>query len=406
MFESLRKSSEQIARVQAHRAALRFVNGIEWLLRDTKAVVGRTPYDVVYERDKLQVRRYHAGSVKPRYQLPVLLVPPLMVKPFIFDLYPGRSLVATLLQRGFRVYLVDFGEPDDADSYVTLDHYVLDWMPTACAEVKRDAGTSELSLVGYCMGGLFGLMHIAANDDASVRNIVTIGAPLDASKMGLLAWAAKYGGSQVEFIAKQIGNVPGGLSSTAFRLLTPMRNFTRYADLFMNLWNEEYVNGFDAMNQWVGQFIDYPQAAFLQFTREFMLHNKLVKGKMTFGDRVADLRRVKANLLAFAGSSDSIAPVAAARAIDKVVHSTDKTFKVVPGGHMGVFAGSTAPSHVWEPTADWLAPRSAVRLALPAPDQKPTRRASSRTKTAVVARPQRTTAKAKHPRSRITAQET
>jgi len=28
-----------------------------------------------------------------------------------------------------------------------------------------------------------------------------------------------------------------------FRLLTPMKNVTRYADLFMNMWNREYVNG-------------------------------------------------------------------------------------------------------------------------------------------------------------------
>jgi len=360
VFENLIQRSEQLAVVQAHRAALRFVNGIEWLVRDPKALVGRTPFDVIYQRDKLQVRHYHLGNVKPSHPIPVLLVPPLMVKPFIFDLQPRRSLVATLIQRGFRVYLVDFGEPDKADAYVTLDDYVLDWLPTACRVTKEDAGTSELSMLGYCMGGLFTLFHVSANDDRSVRNIVSIGSPLDTSQMGLMAWAAKAAGPQMEFIAKQIGNIPGGLSSTAFKLLTPMKNFTRYADLFMNMWNEEYVNGFDAMNQWVAQFIDYPQGAFLQFTRDFMLQNKLVKGRMQFGGKTADLRKVRANLLAFAGTSDQIAPVAAARAIESAVGSTDKQFCVVPGGHMGVFAGSSAPHAVWEPAADWLAQRSQV----------------------------------------------
>ena len=126
-----------------------------------------------------------------------------------------------------------------------------------------------------------------------MRNIVTIGAPVDVNKMGLFAWVAKMGGGQVEFLAKRIGNVPGGLSSTVFRLLTPMKNVTRYADLFMNMWNREYVNGFDAMNQWVGQFIDYPQGAFLQFTRDFMQKNKMVRGKMRFGGKVADSSRCK-----------------------------------------------------------------------------------------------------------------
>lgn len=377
MFESLLQRGERMARVEANRALLRFVNGLDWLIRNPKTVVGRTPYDVILKRDKLEVRRYHLGSVRPRYRVPVLLIPPLMVKPFIFDLFPDRSLVATLLMKGFPVYLVDFGEPDDADAYVTLDDYVLDWIPAACEAVKKDAHSSELSLLGYCMGGLFALSHVAANRDESVRNIVSIAAPVDTAKMGLLAWIAKMGGSQVELITNQLGNVPGGLSSTVFRMLTPIRNLTRYSDLFLNLWDHEYMNGFDAMNQWVGQFIDYPQKAFEQFTRDFMVQNKLWKGQMRFGDKLADLRNIHSALLLFAGSSDQIAAPAAVKALLERVASTDKQFHLVGGGHMGVFAGSGAPRHVWEPTAEWLAARSQPRsLAKPAP--KVRRTAASR----------------------------
>ena len=358
VFETLLRRSEQLARVQANRFALRFVNGIEWAIRDAREVVGRTPYDVVLRRDKLEVRHYHAGTTKPQHALPVLLVPPLMVKPFIFDLYPGRSLVAALLQRGFDVYLVDFGEPDAADAYVTLEHYILDWMPAAAQAVKRDSGRDELSMLGYCMGGLFALSHVAVNADHSVRNIVTIGAPIDFEQMGLLAWVAKNAGDQIEGIARRIGNIPGSLSSLGFRLLSPMKNVTRYGDLFINLWSEEYVNGFDAMNQWVGQFIDYPQGAFLQFYQDFVRHNKLVRGELRLGDRTANLRDVNAAILAFAGDSDQVATLAASRAIMQAVGSDDTTFIVVPGGHMGVFAGSRAPDLVWKPTADWLASRS------------------------------------------------
>lgn len=359
MFESFLKRGEHLARVEANRALLRFVNGVEWLLRDPKTIVGRTPYDVIYRHDKLEVRRYGGATAPPGPPyLPLLLVPPLMVKPFIFDLHPGRSLVAFLRERGFPVYLVDFGEPDAADAYVALDDYVVDWIPAACAAVKRDAGTAELSLLGYCMGGLFALSHVAANQDASVRNIVSIGAPVDVNKMGLFAWMGKLAGSQIDFLTRRIGNIPGGLSSTVFRLLTPMRNITRYGDLFMNMWDREYVNGFDAMNQWVSQFIDYPQTAFLQFQREFLRRNKLVRGRMTFRGRVAALQRVRAALLVFAGRQDQIAPVASVRAVLAAVGSRDKSFRLVPGGHMGVLAGSTAPRHVWQPAAKWLAPRS------------------------------------------------
>jgi len=366
MFETLLARGEHFAEVEAQRALLRFLNGIDWLIRDPTEIVGRTPYDVVFRRDKLEVRRYHhrdAGS-RPRHDLPVLCIPPLMVKPFIFDLMPERSLVRYLVDRGYDVFLVDFGEPDQADALVTLDDYVLDWIPTAIAAVRAASGSRELSLLGYCMGGLFGLMYLGTTPDRGVRNLVTIGAPLDVSKMGLFAWASKMAGGQVEFLARRIGNVPGGLSSAVFRLLTPAKNVTRYADLFMNLWDREYVNGFDAMNQWVGQFIDYPQGAFLQFVRDFMQKNKLVRGQMRFGRRVADLKRVQANLLAFAGRTDQIAPAEAVRAQLEAVGSLDTTFRLVPGGHMGVFAGHGAPKQVWQPIAEWLATRSTARQTL------------------------------------------
>lgn len=363
MFETLLARGEHLAEIEAQRALLRFLNGIDWLIRDPREIVGRTPYDVVLRRDKLEVRRYrhHDAGRRPPHAVPVLCIPPLMVKPFVFDLMPGRSLVRHLLDRGFDVFLVDFGEPDGADALVTLDDYVLDWIPAAIQQVRHAAGSRELSLLGYCMGGLFALMYLGTTPDRGVRNLVTIGAPLDVSKMGLFAWMAKMGGGQVEFLARRIGNVPGGLSSAVFRLLTPAKNVTRYADLFMNLWDREYVNGFDAMNQWVGQFIDYPQGAFLQFVRDFMRKNKLVRGRMRFGGTVADLTRVRANLLAIAGRTDQIAPAAAVRAQLEAVGSADTTFHLAPGGHMGVFAGHGAPKQVWQPIAEWLASRSAAR---------------------------------------------
>jgi polyhydroxyalkanoate synthase len=363
MFETLLARGEHLAEVEAQRALLRFLNGIDWLIRDPAEIVGRTPYDVVFRRDKLEVRRYHhrdAGS-RPRFDLPVLCIPPLMVKPFIFDLMPGRSLVRYLVDRGFDVFLVDFGEPDRADALVTLDDYVLDWIPTAIAQVRAASGSRELSLLGYCMGGLFGLMYLGTTPDRGVRNLVTIGAPLDVSKMGVFAWASKMAGGQVEFLARRIGNVPGGLSSAVFRLLTPAKNVTRYADLFMNLWNREYVNGFDAMNLWVGQFIDYPQGAFRQFVHDFMRKNKLVRGRMRFGKRIADLTRVQANLLAIAGRTDLIAPAAAVQAQLDAVGSPDTSYRLAPGGHMGVFAGHSAPKQVWQPIVEWLATRSTAR---------------------------------------------
>lgn len=58
---------------------------------------------------------------------------------------------------------------------------------------------------------------MAANRDASVRNIVDVAAPVDVDALGAFSWVVKLGALQAEVLVGFLGNVPGGLSSIAFR---------------------------------------------------------------------------------------------------------------------------------------------------------------------------------------------
>ncbi len=356
----------------AVRALNGFVNGVEWLQREPTDVVDRTPFDVVYQQDKLIVRRYRPLQQDDQWQMgtevlhvqaphrqpvPVLLIPPLMVRPFIFDLTPRKSLVRTLLKEGFDVFLVDFGVPDRHDTHVNLDRYVLDWLPQAVEATCKTAATDALALYGYCMGGMFALMYTSVHLDPRVKAIVTIGAPIDAHKMGPLAVLVRASHEQIDFLSRRLGNIPGPISSTAFRLTSPWKSVTRYSDLFVNLWNDEYVNGFDAISAWTGNFIDYPGEAFRQILNDFLTGNKFRDGRWTFGGKAADLHGIHCPVLAFAGTADKVVPPDAARGILELLGSADKTFVEVPGGHMGVFAGREAPKRVWQASAQWLVER-------------------------------------------------
>jgi polyhydroxyalkanoate synthase len=177
------------------------------------------------------------------------------------------------------------------------------------------------------------------------------------SKMGMLTAVARLASRRAPALVDRIGNIPGRLNSEALKLLAPVKRFTRYADLFVNLWNEEYVRGHEAMARWSNEFIAYPRDAFKQFLQEFMVENKLVE-QMRFGDRVADLRTLECALLAFAGKGDTIATPASARAIGALTASRDFEYVEVPGGHIGVVTGSGARTAVWDKTAAWLRPRS------------------------------------------------
>ncbi len=89
--------------------------------RDVK--VGTTPSEIVYEEDTLRLIRYRRDTPAV-YAEPVLFCYALVNRPYIVDLQPDRSVIRRLLDRGFEVYLIDWGVPSAADRSMTLKDYI------------------------------------------------------------------------------------------------------------------------------------------------------------------------------------------------------------------------------------------------------------------------------------------
>src|SRR3954451_19453031 len=75
--------------------------------------VGTTAKEVVYHEDSLRLLRYRRWS-PAAYAEPILFCYALVNRPYILDLQPDRSVIRQFLNRGFEVYLIDWGEPSAA----------------------------------------------------------------------------------------------------------------------------------------------------------------------------------------------------------------------------------------------------------------------------------------------------
>ncbi len=345
----------------------------------TRGQMGNAPREQIFKQWKLEVdhvlpRRAesdalgddHDVDLDATFPTPVLLVPPLMVRPYVYDLRPNHSFVRHLRDRGFKTYVLDFGVPDEQDETLRLEHYVYTFLPAAIDAVRRHSGSDQVSIVGYCMGGIFGLLYTAAHHEkvsptggaSTVANLVTIGAPINFDKLGIISLAARFGQGFVDRLMDRLGNVPSIGAELGFKMMSGSRLVTKWVDLASNLYDEEYVRGFDAVNTWVNDMLPYPREAFKQMVKDVVGQNKILRRELELGGRRIDLGVIDVPLLALAGRSDNIATLASTRAVLQSVGSTDKTFVEVPGGHVGVVAGSTAPTAVWQRVSDWLAPRS------------------------------------------------
>jgi polyhydroxyalkanoate synthase len=361
------------AHLAVDRTVLSLVNAVAyWGEGSSRPTMGNAPRLTVFERDKLKLHRlrppeadeYELGHrvhrvEPPRFRTPLLVIPPLMVRPYVYDLRPEHSMLRSLRNAGFDVFFVDFGVPDRGDRRVRLDDYVLDYVPTCVAQALAASGAESLAMIGYCMGGIFGMLHVGTSNDSRIAALVTIGSPVDFESMGMVTVAARLSAPSIDRLINLVGNVPGSLSSLGFKLMSGPRTFTKYAGLLQNLYDEDYVRGFDSINTWVNDMIPYPREAFRQMFKEVVHANKLLTNQMSFGDHTCDLRRICCPLLAFAGDADNLATPASTRQILDVVGSVDKTFVPVPGGHVAVVAGNQAPNRVWKPMITWLGERLA-----------------------------------------------
>lgn len=360
-----------------NNAVQRRVNKARYIQAD------KSDYDVICSDGLMTVRHYKplpAGATelidgKPyvvrqrRFAIPIVLVPPLGVFGWIFDLLADRSMVKYFLAHGFAVYLIDWGAPREDDSDISLEDYVCRWFPKAMAAIREHSGSEQQSLVGYCMGGLLALMYLASSQDDKVENLVTIASPVDMHRMGFAGplsrvlskpvWAiGKMTGLKITEMERRFFHVPGKRLSLMFKMTNPMGTVSSYVQLVRNMADDEYVSRYMTMNEWFTNMPDYPGATVQEMIRKMGLYNRMAKGRFRIGNRVAEFKSIDANLLAFAGDNDKIVPVAAAEAIMGVVSSPDKTFHIVPGGHAGVFTGSKAAHTTWAISKDWLGERS------------------------------------------------
>src|SRR5439155_24371358 len=99
------RKGARVVRHAADRTLRGFVNGLALVMDGSMTPIGDTSRTRILQRGKLEVWRYlppHDDAHEPdqdesvattRFPVPILLVPPLMVRPYIYDLRPEHSMV-------------------------------------------------------------------------------------------------------------------------------------------------------------------------------------------------------------------------------------------------------------------------------------------------------------------------
>ncbi|MBI4562183.1 MAG: alpha/beta fold hydrolase [Candidatus Rokubacteria bacterium] len=338
------------------RNLLRMKNFAAMTLNSEEPAVGPTPRQEVYRKGKSRLYRYESSHKRPT---PLLFVPNLGIsRPYVFDLLPGGSFVEHMTREGFDFYLLDWGVFGPEDNSLTVEDCVTRILPRMTRKVLESSGAPELSLLGYCMGAPLSVSFLALHPELPVKNFVNMAGPIDFSKSGLFGrWLDKKYFNADKFV-DTLGQIPAEMVKAGFKLLKPTMDLTAGLNLWWNLWNDDYVRGFRALNKWANEYVGFPGEFFRQWVKEFYQENRLIRGELSLGGRLVRLGVIRCPVLVVGAKEDYIAPPACVRALIDAVGSRDKEYVELPGGHISLIAGRGASIHCWPKVSGWLASRS------------------------------------------------
>jgi poly[(R)-3-hydroxyalkanoate] polymerase subunit PhaC len=331
-------------------------------LLTTDAKIAQTPKQLIWTLNKAKLYRYvPVLPEEQRHKIPLLLVFAIMNRPHVLDLRPGHSFVEYMLQRGYDVYLLDWGIPGPEDRELKYDDYALEYLPRVVRKLKSVTGASEFSILGWCLGALISTIYACLRPDEGLKNLMLLTAPLDFSDKsagGFSRWVTEPA-FDPDKLAAAFGNVPGEMIDAGAKMLKPVENFIgTYVNLWDNIDDDGRVEAWHAMNTWVRDIIPMPGAAYRQLINELYKENRLMQGTLTIRGERVELGRLRANLLNVIAEADHITPPCQSERVLELVGSSDKEVFRVKGGHIGIMAGRGAEKTTWPHLDAWLGARS------------------------------------------------
>ena len=341
---------------EVQRAIMRSIKGFEYF-STSGPTLGSTPKDVLHSRGTMSLYHYRPMADEV-YRVPVLIVMATTNRGYILDLVPGQSFIEFLLKRGYDVYMLDWTAPRPEEKSLAMEDYVLDFIPDCVRHVQDDSGEQDVSVIGYCFGGVLSLLYGSIFNEGPMRNLICFTTPIDFREMKLFANFSDRRYFDVDRLVDSVGNVPPEMILSSFEMLRPASRTVSQVQLWENIWNDEFVKSYRMFDRWATDTLPLAGEYFRAITKDLMWDNKLFNDTMSVGGRAAKLENVRVPILHAVAEHDHIVPYDAAKHLITKIGSQDKEEVMLKGGHVSLVAGANAIKRLWPKLDSWLGKRS------------------------------------------------
>jgi polyhydroxyalkanoate synthase subunit PhaC len=310
-------------------------------------------YRIVASRRHWRLRNYAGSRTGPG----LLIIAAPIKRPYIWDLAPSVSAVRFCLDRGLRVYLLEWTFPSPGNGNVGLAKYADQAIGEAVVRLVADTGTQPF-LVGHSLGGTFAAIFGALAPEAA-RGLVLLGAPL-CFRPGI----SRFRDAIVAIAPSDLAEmevVPGSLLSQLSAWASPETFlWSRLLDAMVSSADPAACVIHARVERWALDEVPLPARLVQEILHGLYREDRLCQGNLSIGERIAGPSQLRLPTLAVVNPRDEIAPPASVLPFIEAMPGRDVRVLDYAGElgvgiqHLGILVGRQAYEQVWPEIISWL----------------------------------------------------
>lgn len=276
---------------------------------------------------------------------PILLIPSMINRSYIYNLIPDHSLVEHLCAKGYCVYLLDWGTPKEGEPPLSLDTAITDYIQ----EFLKDHVSKSIHIAGYCMGGLLalGAAQLYAN---KVKSLSLFATPWDFSQTTAHQTMTPVR-TAYELMIDTFPIIPVDILQTQFVMIAPTATIQRFCK-FKDETDKKAEQLMTLMEDWLADGIPLEQNIARTIAIDWFIENKTYLNAWEIAQTVISPKNITCPTFIAMPEKDILVPPASCTPLTQT--KGENTVLSIPTGHIGLMVGRACREKFFTPFTTWL----------------------------------------------------